>query len=122
MDFKVEKLEHCTAIHVENSKLNAVMSPELKNIFTEAIQNNESKNLVLNIEKCAYCDSSGLSAILVGHRVAKNAGGTIVICGASDMVDNSIRLSKLDSILNLTPTFPEALDMVMMMEIEKGFE
>lgn len=122
MSFRTENLEHCTAIYVEADKLNATISPDLKNLFTEALESGKSSNVIVDITQCNYCDSSGLSAILVGHRATKNNNGLLVVNGASDMVEKLIQLSKLDSILSLTPTFPEALDLVMMHEIEKGFE
>ncbi len=122
MSFRKENLEHCTAVYVETDKLNATISPELKKMFTDSMEEGKSSNLVLDISACKYCDSSGLSAILVGHRATKNSNGLLVVNGASDMVEKLIHLSKLDSILSLTPTFPEALDLVMMHEIEKGFE
>ena len=79
-------------------------------------------NLLLDISNCEYCDSSGLSAILVGHRAAKKNNGLLVVSGAKEMISKLINLSKLDTILNLTPSMPEALDLIMMHEIEKGFE
>ncbi len=122
MDFKVEQLEHCTAVHIQAEKLNAAISPELKKIFTDALESGISSNLILDMSSCSYCDSSGLSAILVGHRATKNNKGVLVVSGATEMVMKLIKLSKLDSILSLTPTLPEALDLVMMHEIEKGFD
>jgi anti-sigma B factor antagonist len=122
MEFRIEKLEHCNAITVEASKLNSAISPELKNHFNTAIEKGESNNLLLDISNCEYCDSSGLSAILVGHRAAKKSNGLFVVAGAKEMVSKLINLSKLDTILSLTPTAPEALDLIMMHEIEKGFE
>lgn len=122
MDFSIEKLEHCIAVTVESSKLNSAISPELKNHFNSAIESGEKSNLLLDLSNCEYCDSSGLSAILVGHRAAKNNNGILVVAGAKEMVQKLIQLSKLDSILNLTPSYAEALDLIMMHEIEKGFE
>ncbi len=122
MDFRIETLEYCTSITIEASKLNSAISPELKNHFNDAIQGGKSSNLLLDISNCDYCDSSGLSAILLGHRNTKNNNGVLVVAGAKEMVSKLINLSKLDAILNLTPTKAEALDMIMMLEIEKGFE
>ncbi|MFT6441184.1 MAG: anti-anti-sigma factor [Salibacteraceae bacterium] len=122
MEFKIEKLEHCTAITIEASKLNSAISPELKNHFNTAIEEGKLNNLLLDISNCEYCDSSGLSAILVGHRAAKINNGLLVVSGAKELVSKLINLSKLDTILSLTPSMPEALDLIMMHEIEKGFE
>ena len=47
-----------------------------------------------------YCDSSGLSAILVGNRLCKNAGGKLVITGIKDPIKKLLLISQLDSIIN----------------------
>ena len=69
-----------------------------------------------------YCDSSGLSAILVGNRLCKNSNGTFVICHLNDMVSKLIQISQLESILNITPTQKEAVDFVMMEEVGRELD
>lgn len=122
MNFKVEEQEKCVTVTIETVRLNATISPELKTIFTEIINDKQQRNIVLDVSKCNYCDSSGLSAILLGHRMCKNSSGTFVLSGSKELVEKLIQLSKLDSILTLTPTLAEAIDIIMMNEIEKSFD
>jgi anti-anti-sigma factor len=69
-----------------------------------------------------FVDSSGLSAILTGHRLW-NSGGSFIIAGElQPMVKKLIEISRLDTILTLTPTVSEAIDYMKMEEIERELQ
>jgi len=70
------------------------------------------KNIVIDLSKTKYCDSSGLSAILVANRLCKNAGGVFVICSINDAVKKLISISQLDSILNIVENVSEAVEFI----------
>ena len=72
------------------------------------ISGNGEKNIILDLIKCKYCDSSGLSAILVANRLCKNANGTFVLSGLNEAVERLITISQLDSVLNISETVDEA--------------
>jgi anti-anti-sigma factor len=120
MSFEVEKIDRCIVIKVTEAKLNSHISPELKSLFSDLSQDG-NKNLVLDLSNAVYSDSSGLSAILIGNRLCQGSKGTFVLCGINDTIKNLISLSRLDSILNITPTPQEAHDMVLLNEIENEF-
>jgi anti-anti-sigma factor len=70
------------------------------------------KNIILNLKNCHYCDSSGLSAILVANRLCKNAGGTFVLCGLNEAVERLITISQLDTVLSITGSLADAEKMI----------
>jgi len=72
------------------------------------IAGNGEKNIVLDLSNCRYCDSSGLSAILVANRLCKNANGTFVLSGLQTAVERLITISQLDTVLNITNSIGEA--------------
>jgi len=80
MDFKIDNRNRCTVIRIETEKLDTHIAPSLKSELV-LISGKGEKNIILDLKKCHYCDSSGLSAILVANRLCKNAGGTFVLCG-----------------------------------------
>ncbi|PLX05653.1 MAG: anti-anti-sigma factor, partial [Marinilabiliales bacterium] len=53
-----------------------------------------------------------LSAILVANRLSKNASGTFVLTGLQSAVERLITISQLDTVLNITYTLEQAVDMV----------
>jgi len=111
MEFKIEKLENYTLIQVLEEKLDTHIAPTLKSELV-LISGNGEKNIILDLSKCRYCDSSGLSAILVANRLCKNANGTFVLTGLNDAVERLITISQLDTVLNITGTINDAIGII----------
>lgn len=111
MEFKIDKKENHTLIKVLEEKLDTHIAPTLKSELV-LVSGNGEKNIILDLSNCRYCDSSGLSAILVANRLCKNANGTFVLTGLNDAVERLITISQLDTVLNITDTVDEANEMI----------
>jgi anti-anti-sigma factor len=111
MEFKIEKLDNFTQIEVLIDKLDTHIAPSLKSELV-LIAGNGEKNIILDLSNCRYCDSSGLSAILVANRLCKNANGVFVLSGLQTAVERLITISQLDTVLNITKTVDEAIGIV----------
>ncbi len=107
MEFNIDKQENLTLIQVQEEKLDTHIAPTLKSELV-LISGNGEKNIILDLANVRYCDSSGLSAILVANRLCKNASGTFVLTGLNDAVERLITISQLDTVLNITNTVEEA--------------
>lgn len=108
MEFRIQKMENLTLIEVLEEKLDTNIAPSLKSELV-LISGNGEKNIVLDLSNCRYCDSSGLSAILVANRLCKNANGTFVLTGLTDAVERLITISQLDTVLNIAYSKEEAI-------------
>ena len=111
MEFKIEKQDSHTLIQVLEEKLDTHIAPTLKSELV-LVSGNGEKNIILDLSKCRYCDSSGLSAILVANRLCKNASGTFVLTGLNDAVERLITISQLDTVLNITNTIEEGVELI----------
>jgi anti-sigma B factor antagonist len=111
MEFKIEKQGNHTLIQVLEEKLDTHIAPTLKSELVLVSGNGET-NIILDLSKCRYCDSSGLSAILVANRLCKNASGTFVLTGLNDAVERLITISQLDTVLNITKTIEEGVGLI----------
>jgi anti-anti-sigma factor len=117
MDFKIEKLDGFTLVQVLKDKLDTHVAPTLKSELVLLSGNGEC-NILLDLSKSNYCDSSGLSAILVANRLCKNADGAFVLSGLQPAVERLISVSQLDSVLNIAPSLSDGIEM-MRKAIEK---
>ncbi|MBT3208439.1 MAG: STAS domain-containing protein [Bacteroidetes bacterium] len=108
MNFKIEKNEKYALIRVTVEKLDTHIAPLLKSELV-VISGTGKNNIILDISDCKYCDSSGLSAILVANRLCKNSNGIFVLCGLQTAVERLISISQLDSVLNITKNVDEAI-------------
>jgi anti-anti-sigma factor len=121
MNFEIDKKENYAVVRVKAEKLDSQISPSLKSELV-VLNADEFKNIIIDLGETRYCDSSGLSAILVANRLCKNAGGSFVLCGLQRSVSKLISISQLDTILNITPTLEEATDLIAMESFEKDID
>lgn len=121
MHFTLDKQEKHCVIRLHEAKLNTLIAAELKSELL-LINNLGYANIVLDLSETQYCDSSGLSAILVGNRICRNANGSFLITGLSEPVKKLISISQLDQVLIITPTLTEAIDFIFMEEIERNIK
>jgi len=111
MEFHIDKLDNYTLIKVLEEKLDTHIAPTLKSELV-LVSGNGEKNIMLDLNNVRYCDSSGLSAILVANRLCKNANGTFVLTGLNEAVERLITISQLDTVLNITNTVEEGEKMI----------
>lgn len=113
MNFNTTKNDKFTLIELKVDKLDNTISPLLKSQLV--VLNAEGvKNIIINMQDTKYCDSSGLSAILVANRLCKNSGGVFVLSNIQEPIKKLIAISQLDSILNITSTMKEAEELLSM--------
>jgi len=108
MNFKSTVTDTYVKFQIVNEKLDSSISAEIKKELT-GLNEQGFKNLIMDLSLVKYCDSSGLSSILVGNRLCKNLSGIFVLIGANDMVSKLITISQLNSILNIAATETDAL-------------
>jgi len=107
MDYTIEKKDSYVVVSATATKLNTVNAPDLKAEFV-MMTNDGVKNIILDLNSCEYCDSSGLSAILVANRLCEQLDGKFVLTGLQPEVDSLIKISLLDTILNIKESLDEA--------------
>jgi len=118
MKFTVDKHEKYVLIKLNESKLNSLITPQLKSELI-LINTEGQRNIILDLCQVKFADSSGLSSLLVGHRLCKNAEGSFILTCLNDAVARLINISQLDNVLTIVPTVEEGIDHVFMEEIEK---
>lgn len=121
MKFTIDKQEKYCLLKLHEEKLDSNVAPGLKSelitLHAEGI-----RNIILDLSEVKYTDSSGLSALLVGNRIVQEDGGIFVLTNLSEHTLKLIKISQLDSVLNILPTVEEGIDAVYMHEIEKDLK
>jgi anti-anti-sigma factor len=107
MNFNIEKTDKFAIIKVQAEKLDSNIAPSLKSELV-VLNTDGVKNIIIDLTLTRYCDSSGLSAILVANRLCKNSQGVFVLTGLQEAVRKLISISQLDSILTITNSIDEA--------------
>lgn len=111
MHYTLDKKEKYAVLKLHEQKLNTLISAELKSELL--ILNSQGYiQIILDLTDTNYCDSSGLSAILVGNRICRNANGTFIVTSISDPIKKLISISQLEQVLTITPTLDDAIALV----------
>ena len=105
--FDVIKKDDHTLIQVLAKKLDTSIAPSFKSELV-MIAGNGEKNMIIDLSNTEYCDSSGLSSILVANRLCKNAKGQFILSGLQNAVERLITISQLDSVLSIEDTLEKA--------------
>lgn len=119
MSFQIQKKDKYTLITVKNEKLDTTVAPSLKSELV-LLNSDGVKNIIIDLAATRYCDSSGLSAILVANRLCKNTGGVFVVCNIQETVKKLIAISQLDSILNIAPSIVESEKMLDQVKVQSN--
>ena len=119
MQFTLDKNDKYVVVKLHEQKLNTLIAAELKSELL-LINSQGFSNIIVDLSESIYCDSSGLSAILVGNRLCKNSNGVFVVTGLNDAVKKLVQISQLDQVLNIKSSNQEAVEFVLASEMEKN--
>jgi len=118
MKYTIDRKESYTIIQLQEKQLNSVIAPELKTALI--LMGNEGvKNIILDMGEVEFVDSSGLSAILVGHRMTDSENGVLILANPQVQVTRLINISRLDQILTVTESVQAGRDEVMRLEFDR---
>ena len=109
MKFSVDKQDGLVIYELLEEKLTSLNAPILKSELANA---EGYKNVVVDLDKVRFVDSSGLSALLIGHRLCKDEKGIFGLCGLNDTVKNLIKISQLEDVLHVYSTQHDAINAI----------
>ncbi|RFC53968.1 STAS domain-containing protein [Brumimicrobium aurantiacum] len=107
MNFETLNKENYSIISSTVDKINMSNASELKSIISGINKNNVS-NIIIDLTKSSYCDSSGLSALLSANRLCKNSNGKFILTGLQPNVKKMIEIAQLHRVLTITENLEEA--------------
>uniref|UniRef100_A0A7C4QRB9 Anti-sigma factor antagonist n=1 Tax=Schlesneria paludicola TaxID=360056 RepID=A0A7C4QRB9_9PLAN len=79
-------------------------------IVMAPLKSHESPMVVFDLSEVGYFGSVFLALLLRCHTAVKSRGGELVICGASKMAKELLRITALDTLWALYETREEALE------------
>ena len=108
MQFDVKKNGTATVLRIKERKLDASVSPELKGEFL-ILCTAQTKELVIDLSDVEFCDSSGLSALLIAERKMREHSGVVKLAGMNKKVLSLIKISHLDRAFRIFDTVAKAV-------------
>ena len=109
INYEIKKNADITVFKLNESRFDASIAGLVKGEFTIMLHTEEVSKLVLDLSEVEYCDSSGLSAILLAFRILHSNEGHIRLASPTKNVKTLIEISQLDRILPICNTVSEAV-------------
>ena len=96
-----------TVVDIDASNVDFRNTEAIKSSVASLVSQGE-KNIILNLGKVSFMDSSGLSVILFCKRTCDEAGGQFGIYGLQSYVNNLVNLTNLNKTISIYQNEAEA--------------
>jgi anti-anti-sigma factor len=103
MNFETKKNGTSVTLKLKEKKLDSTVSPELKGEFL-ILCKPKLETLVVDLADVDFCDSSGLSALLIADRKMKEHGGKVRLMNVNKKIASLIKISMLDRVFEIEET------------------
>ncbi len=110
INFELKRTEDIAVFRLNEKRFDASIAGLVKGEFTILLHTDEINKLIIDLEDVEYCDSSGLSAILLAYRILQAEEGQIRLAAPTKNVRSLIEISQLDRILPICETVDEAVE------------
>ena len=110
---KVSQKEAYGAVILElNGKLTGGPEAEtFRNMFKSLIDD-DKKNIIINLKKVDWINSTGLGILISGYTSVKKAGGDMVLCNVGDRIDSILYVTKLNLLFQSFESVDAAIEYV----------
>jgi anti-anti-sigma factor len=99
-------------VHV-GGEIDSSTAGELRSKLESALRQaggQDSRLLIVDLQNVAYFGSAGLNAVLDCHKQGLRAGTSVRLVADNELVVRPIEVTNLDSLLDLYPSLPDALE------------
>lgn len=104
-NLSIENREGYSIIRMNTDRLDNQITAELRSELV-LLAGKGVSTMILDLSNCTYCDTAGLSAILIAHRLCKD--GSLVLVGVAGEVANMLSIQRFDPELILESSVADA--------------
>jgi len=109
MNINLEKINGYNVLFIKEERIDAHNSGELKEYILHMIEQGEV-NLVVQLEKVRFIDSSGLGALLSGYKNAAAKSGKLALACCKQQVLSMFEITRLNRVFEIYADLDEAFD------------
>ena len=92
-----------------NGKLTGGPDAETFREVFKSLIDQDKKNIIVNLEKVSWINSTGLGILISGYTSVRRAGGDLVIMHASDRIESILYVTKLNLLFKAFESEEDAL-------------
>ena len=111
IELKERKVDGVTILTVEHG-LKGEMESILKERIDQLVQEG-SLQIIVDLKHVPYVDSRDIGRLIRSHLSVRQAGGRVRLCNLSEKVLDVLRMTRLDTVLDLYKSEAEALAAIL---------
>lgn len=115
MNAKIENISNITIVNINEPKFTNMIAADFRSKI-EGLIKEGNLDIIINLEKITYMDSSGLGAVISGYNEindynsSNDTAGRIVVCGLSQSVDMLFSMLKVKDFISIYPDKSSAIE------------
>ncbi len=109
VNFEFKKIGNVAVFKLLENSFDSSIAGLVKGELTILLSSEDVSKLVFDLSEIEYCDSSGLSAILLSFRILQTIDGHIRLAAPQKSVRTLIQISQLDRVLPIKDSVEEAI-------------
>ncbi|HKK24333.1 MAG TPA: STAS domain-containing protein [Gracilimonas sp.] len=108
MNYKVSEKYNCVIIELKGNVMGGPDAEIFRDELHKLIEQGK-KEVIVDLGKVKFMNSSGLGILIGGLTTMKNAGGELVICQADKKIESLLMVTQLIKVFNHFRTLDEAV-------------
>lgn len=109
MSFNVSERYNCVVIELKGNVMGGPDAVSLNEQLHELIEKGQT-NIVVNLSKVKFMNSSGLGMLIGGLTTMRKAGGDLRIANATDKIESLLVITKLITVFKHFKSLDEAVE------------
>lgn len=109
MDYKINEKYNCVVIDLKGKVMGGPDAEVFKNELQKLIDQ-DKKNVILNLEKVKFMNSSGLGILIAGLTKMRDNGGDIKLCNADKRISSLLMISQLNTVFDHHKSLDSAIE------------
>jgi len=109
MKYKIEEKFNCVVITLKGNIMGGPAAVTFRDDLHELIEKGKT-NVIVDLGKVKFMNSSGLGILIGGLTTMRNAGGNLAICQADKKIENLLVVTQLITVFDHYRTLDEAVE------------
>lgn len=97
MNIKIKEIDNCVVLSMSGNLIEGLNTDEFNRIIRQKIESNK-KNIIVDLSKIQYANSTGLSILFKGYQAVDKAGGNFRLVNLSSKLKNLLSITKLNTL------------------------
>lgn len=108
MNLNLEKINHFSVLTIQDERIDAHNSAKLKEYLLDMIESGDT-HIIVQLKQVRFIDSSGLGALLFGHKHMAAKAGQFVLTNIQPQVLSMFELTRLTRVFEIYADINEVL-------------